>query len=166
MQVLSVSLESNIFLGGGHEATKRASIFLLPNIMKFFFNFLINSSAQRRSSVGLSVYFCHPCLHHLPSSFTPVASTHSTVADAPPLFFPVCSVHPVDWNNPAHPRCQREPRRGQRAVLRATVAVPLEAGTTPLAVYCAHFEVFCGMLARIAQLSDVFEDVRKLIRKV
>lgn len=83
------------------------------------------------------------------------------------LLYIFCSVHPVDWNDPTHPRSRQEPRRGQRAVLRATVAVPGTcARKTPLVVYCAHFEVFCGMLARIAQLSDIFDDARKLIRKV
>lgn len=33
-------------------------------------------------------------------------------------------MHPVDWNNPTHPLARREPRRGERAVLRATVATP------------------------------------------
>lgn len=32
--------------------------------------------------------------------------------------------HPVDWNNPAHPLARREPRRGERAVLRAVVETP------------------------------------------
>ncbi|KAL4443466.1 hypothetical protein ABPG75_011203 [Micractinium tetrahymenae] len=66
--------------------------------------------------------------------------------------------HPVDWNNPAHPLARREPRRGERAVLRATVATP----QGPLVVYNAHLEVFCGLLARIAQLSDIFADARAM----
>lgn len=28
-------------------------------------------------------------------------------------------------------------------------------------VYNAHLEVFCGLLARIAQLSDIFADARR-----
>ncbi|KAG7672843.1 hypothetical protein KSW81_001783 [Nannochloris sp. 'desiccata'] len=67
--------------------------------------------------------------------------------------------HPVDWNNPTHPLAQRQPRRGARAILRATLATP----QGPLVVYNAHFEVFCGMLARIAQLSDIFADTRHMI---
>ena len=48
-------------------------------------------------------------------------------------------------------------------MLRATVAPP---GAPPLVVYCAHFEVFCGMLARLAQLADVLVDARTMIDKV
>lgn len=62
----------------------------------------------------------------------------------------------MDWNNPTHPLARRQPRRGERSLLRAT----LDAPGGPLVVYCAHFEVFCGMLARIAQLGDVFADAR------
>jgi hypothetical protein len=32
----------------------------------------------------------------------------------------------------------------------------------PLVVYNAHLEVFCGLLARIAQLSDIFADARRM----
>ncbi|KAI3428040.1 hypothetical protein D9Q98_006426 [Chlorella vulgaris] len=66
--------------------------------------------------------------------------------------------HPVDWNNPTHALARREPRRGKRAVLRATVDTP----QGPLVVYNAHLEVFCGLLARIAQLSDIFADARRM----
>ncbi|KAL4858574.1 hypothetical protein ACK3TF_001528 [Chlorella vulgaris] len=66
--------------------------------------------------------------------------------------------HPVDWNNPTHALARREPRRGERAVLRATVDTP----QGPLVVYNAHLEVFCGLLARIAQLSDIFADARRM----
>lgn len=65
----------------------------------------------------------------------------------------------MDWNNPTHPLARRQPRRGARAILRATLATP----RGPLVVYNAHFEVFCGMLARIAQLSDIFADSRHMI---
>lgn len=66
--------------------------------------------------------------------------------------------HPVDWNNPAHPLARREPRRGERAVLRAVVETP----QGPVVVYNAHLEVFCGLLARIAQLADIFADARSM----
>jgi len=36
----------------------------------------------------------------------------------------------------------------------------------PLAIYSAHFEVFCGMLARITHLADIFNDSRSLIKQV
>ena len=32
----------------------------------------------------------------------------------------------------------------------------------PLVVYNAHLEVFCGLLARIAQLADIFADARRM----
>ncbi len=46
-------------------------------------------------------------------------------------------MHPVDWNDPEHPLAQSEPRRGQRAVLAATVHTP----QGPLLCYCLHMEV-------------------------
>ena len=53
----------------------------------------------------------------------------------------MCRMHPVDWNDPTHPLAQSEPRRGQRAVLAATVLTP----QGPLLCYCLHMEVhfFC-----------------------
>mmetsp|Transcript_8371 Transcript_8371/g.25104 ORF Transcript_8371/g.25104 Transcript_8371/m.25104 type:complete len:379 (+) Transcript_8371:2625-3761(+) len=70
--------------------------------------------------------------------------------------------HPVDWDA-THARGPpaKEPRRGRRAVLAATVQAP--AG--PLLVYCVHLEVFCGMLARIAQFADIIRDGREQLRK-
>jgi hypothetical protein len=72
-----------------------------------------------------------------------------------------CRHHPVDWNNPTHPLARKQPRRGARAILRATLAAP----PGPLVVYNAHLEVFCGMLARISQLSDIFADSKQMIEK-
>lgn len=46
-------------------------------------------------------------------------------------------LHPVDWNDSSHPLAQSEPRRGQRAVLAATVLTP----QGPLLCYCLHMEV-------------------------
>lgn len=70
-------------------------------------------------------------------------------------------MHPVDWNDPDHPMAQSEPRRGQRAVLAATVQTP----QGPLLCYCLHMEVFCGMLARIEQFADVMHDSKCQIKK-
>lgn len=98
--------------------------------------------------------------------------------------------HPVDWNNPAHPLARKEPRQGERAVLRVTLATP---GGGSLVVWNAHLEVwqnksvsclrivqprdqhpasqpihmlpcqvFCGMLGRISQLADIFRDTRTM----
>jgi endonuclease/exonuclease/phosphatase family metal-dependent hydrolase len=47
------------------------------------------------------------------------------------------SHHPVDWNDPTHPRCQKEPRRGRRLTLAADIATPLGS----LRVYTVHLEV-------------------------
>jgi endonuclease/exonuclease/phosphatase family metal-dependent hydrolase len=68
----------------------------------------------------------------------------------------------VDWNNPATHQALSEPRRGERAVLRAVLAAPWG----PLVVYSAHFEVFCGLLARVQQLGDVFRDARVMRDRV
>ncbi len=119
--------------------------------------------------------------------------------------------HPVNWENPTHALAQREPRRGCRAVLAATVHVP----QGPLLVYNLHLEVrpgkgllngatcistssialpslrccsqrpvrslyqrvscrwpkcnaqvFCGILARVAQFADVLRDSREQLGKV
>uniref|UniRef100_A0A1D2A2B6 Endonuclease/exonuclease/phosphatase domain-containing protein n=1 Tax=Auxenochlorella protothecoides TaxID=3075 RepID=A0A1D2A2B6_AUXPR len=69
------------------------------------------------------------------------------------------SVHPVDWNKAEEPRARLEPRRGERAVLRARIAAP----GTNLVVYCAHLEVFCGALVRMRHLADIFNDARSQI---
>lgn len=45
--------------------------------------------------------------------------------------------HPVDWNAPKHALALREPRRGCRAALAATVHTP----EGPLLVYNLHLEV-------------------------
>lgn len=80
-----------------------------------------------------------------------------SVSPAPHSYI-VCRLHPVDWNDATDPIAKREPRRGQRATLRATIETP----QGPLVVYCAHLEVFCGMLARVAQLADIFADARRM----
>lgn len=52
------------------------------------------------------------------------------------LVWTCCREHPVDWEAPAHPLAKREPRRGRRAALAATLHTP--AG--PLLVYNLHLE--------------------------
>ena len=98
--------------------------------------------------VHQSEHACHICSK----------SDQPRPAPLPPRL-PLPRLHPVDWNSPTHKLARREPRRGQRAVLRATLAAP----GGPLVVYCAHLEVFCGMLARIAQLADIFADSRRML---
>lgn len=82
---------------------------------------------------------------------------------AAPTLRPQCgSLHPVDWNDADEPRAKLEPRRGERAVLRACI----DAAGTQVVVYCAHLEVFCGALARMQHLADIFNDARSQIDKV
>ncbi|KAK9820602.1 hypothetical protein WJX72_012209 [[Myrmecia] bisecta] len=69
--------------------------------------------------------------------------------------------HPVDWNHPEHPLAKKEPRVGRRAILAATIHCP----DGPLLCYCLHLEVFCGMLARIAQFADVLHDSKQQLTK-
>ncbi|KAI9216269.1 hypothetical protein BC828DRAFT_393888 [Blastocladiella britannica] len=79
-----------------------------------------------------------------------------------------------DWERDGEKK--REPRRGGRCTVMAEFAVPgfgsntpssssssltgtvaaaAAAVTQPLMVYSAHLEVFCGMLARVAQFSEI-----------
>ncbi|KAG2427188.1 hypothetical protein HXX76_010907 [Chlamydomonas incerta] len=71
------------------------------------------------------------------------------------------TTHPVNWDLPPaqqpHKLAAQEPRTGRRLTAAATVLTP--AG--PLLVYSAHLECFCGALARMAQLSDLFRDTRQ-----
>ncbi|KAK9845155.1 hypothetical protein WJX84_008730 [Apatococcus fuscideae] len=70
-------------------------------------------------------------------------------------------MNPLDWEDPRLAAAQREPRRGQRAILAATFATP----QGPLLCYNLHMEVFCGMLARIEQFTDVLQDSRSQLRQ-
>eukprot|EP00775_Hariotina_reticulata_P004582 gene4582-4836_t len=71
------------------------------------------------------------------------------------------SHHPIDWNlDPAlqpHPLAAREPRKGRRLSLAADIATP----QGPLRVYCCHLEVFCGILSRVWQFSDILADAKR-----
>lgn len=71
----------------------------------------MTSTIDKHAGIGLCVYMHHAIL--------------------------ACRMHPVDWNDPDHPMAQSEPRRGQRAVLAATVQTP----QGPLLCYCLHMEV-------------------------
>ncbi|KPA85939.1 hypothetical protein ABB37_00240 [Leptomonas pyrrhocoris] len=59
-----------------------------------------------------------------------------------------------------------EPRRGYRSALRVRVdaAERTSPQTPPLYIYCCHFEVFCGALARVRQLGDCMADMQRLLR--
>jgi hypothetical protein len=67
------------------------------------------------------------------------------------------SHHPIDWEAPAHPLAAKEPRKGRRTTLVADVAAPGGA----IRVYCTHLEVFCGILGRAWQFSDILRDVKE-----
>lgn len=47
------------------------------------------------------------------------------------------SHHPVDWEAPQHSMAKKEPRRGRRMTLAATVHTP----QGDLLCYCCHLEV-------------------------
>ena len=68
--------------------------------------------------------------------------------------------HPVDWESPAHPLAQREPRRGRRVSLRATFRTAVGC----VDCYTAHLEVFCGALSRLRQFADLLCDARRRVR--
>ncbi|GET92579.1 hypothetical protein, conserved [Leishmania tarentolae] len=59
----------------------------------------------------------------------------------------------------------KEPRRGFRGALRVRVdAVDrTSASMAPLYIYCCHFEVFCGGLARVRQLADCMADMQRIL---
>lgn len=50
--------------------------------------------------------------------------------------------HPVDWENPTHPLAKREPRKGRRLSLAATIQTP----QGPLLCYSCHLEVRYSLL--------------------
>ncbi|KAI8367759.1 Endonuclease/exonuclease/phosphatase [Blakeslea trispora] len=58
-----------------------------------------------------------------------------------------------DWSNYGH--SLKEPRRGQRSTLVGTVKAP---SLPPIVCYCVHLEVFTGIIDRISNFSDIFED--------
>eukprot|EP01105_Mastigella_eilhardi_P011045 TRINITY_DN2549_c0_g1_i1.p1 TRINITY_DN2549_c0_g1~~TRINITY_DN2549_c0_g1_i1.p1 ORF type:complete len:357 (-),score=124.30 TRINITY_DN2549_c0_g1_i1:32-958(-) len=66
------------------------------------------------------------------------------------------SCQPVDWYRDGAE--YREPRRGHRYWLSVVLSCP----TCEILCYCVHFEVFCGIKARVCQLADVFADARQL----
>jgi len=85
------------------------------------------TAARERGSCGGRLYRCcaiavlHSVPARLPTAFMS-PSPHSVILL--PCYLPTYRTHPVDWNNPAHPLARKEPRRGERAVLRAVVATP------------------------------------------
>ncbi|KAJ1675974.1 hypothetical protein EV182_000187, partial [Spiromyces aspiralis] len=67
---------------------------------------------------------------------------------------------PYDWNSDG--RFLREPRLGERYTIAAEVDIP---GRSPLLVYSAHFECFCGISGRVGQLADLIKDSRAMAEK-
>ncbi|CAG8439695.1 6488_t:CDS:2 [Diversispora eburnea] len=66
--------------------------------------------------------------------------------------------HPLDWEKMGETLC--EPRKG-RYTLVAEVVIPKEP---PILCYCVHLEVFCGIIGRIIQFSEILEDSVKHIK--
>ncbi|CAG8654316.1 8361_t:CDS:2 [Cetraspora pellucida] len=61
--------------------------------------------------------------------------------------------HPLDWEKQGTSLC--EPRKGRRFTLVAEVKPPFGP---PILCYCVHLEVFCGIVGRISQFSDILLD--------
>ena len=59
-----------------------------------------------------------------------------------------------------------QPARPPSCFPHRQISAPPPVPQGPLVVYCAHLEVFCGMLARIYQLADIFEDCRRMVERV
>lgn len=49
--------------------------------------------------------------------------------------------HPIDWENPDHPLCKKEPRHGKRLTMAGTV----HTNQGPLLMYSVHLEVIMGI---------------------
>ncbi|KAJ1966539.1 hypothetical protein IWQ62_002409 [Dispira parvispora] len=60
---------------------------------------------------------------------------------------------PVNWEKEGI--TFREPRRGGRVTLAATIRPP---GQPPVLAYSAHLEVFCGLSHRVWQLAEILDD--------
>ncbi|CAG8742464.1 28518_t:CDS:2 [Gigaspora margarita] len=61
--------------------------------------------------------------------------------------------HPLDWERQG--MSLREPRNGRRFTLVAEVKIPFGP---PILCYCVHLEVFCGIIGRISQFSEILVD--------
>ncbi|KAG5492490.1 hypothetical protein JKF63_01068 [Porcisia hertigi] len=88
-----------------------------------------------------------------------IISRHVTLRD--PTVIPLTSA--VVWDEVGH--LYKEPRRGFRSALRVCIdaADRKSADMPPLFIYCCHFEVFCGALARVRQLADCMADMQRLM---
>ncbi|KAI9593548.1 Endonuclease/exonuclease/phosphatase [Syncephalis fuscata] len=62
--------------------------------------------------------------------------------------------HPVNWEREG--MSLREPRRGRRYTLAAEIN--LFPGEAPVLCYSVHLEVFCGIIGRVTQFSDILAD--------
>ncbi|CAG8451861.1 3256_t:CDS:2 [Acaulospora colombiana] len=66
--------------------------------------------------------------------------------------------HPLNWEREGV--SLREPRVGRRFTLVAEVMTPIGP---PILCYCVHLEVFCGIVGRIVQFSEILADSTKRI---
>ncbi|KAG5466103.1 hypothetical protein LSCM4_01245 [Leishmania orientalis] len=82
------------------------------------------------------------------------------VALREPTVIPLTST--IMWEVEGHR--YNEPRRGFRSALRVCVSSTdrTSAQMAPLYIYCCHFEVFCGGLARVRQLADCMADMQRI----
>jgi len=62
---------------------------------------------------------------------------------------------PFNWERDGH--LKGEPRIGKRYTIVTDIETPLGL----VSCYGAHFEVFCGMLGRVCQLSEILADARR-----
>lgn len=63
---------------------------------------------------------------------------------------------PYHWERDGH--LVKEPRKGKRYTIAAEIAIP---NSPPVICYSVHLEVFCGILDRIIQFSEVLRDARE-----
>ncbi|RIA97942.1 Endonuclease/exonuclease/phosphatase [Glomus cerebriforme] len=61
--------------------------------------------------------------------------------------------HPMDWDEDGEKL--NEPRKGKRYTLVGEVETSIGP---PILCYCVHLEVFCGIIGRISQFSDILLD--------
>nr|CAJ2480414.1 unnamed protein product [Leishmania braziliensis] len=87
-----------------------------------------------------------------------ILSRHVTLRE--PTVVP--HTNPIMWDEADHR--YNEPRRGFRSALRVRVdaADRTSAQMAPLYIYCCHFEVFGGCLARVRQLADCMADMQRI----
>ncbi|CAC9543125.1 conserved hypothetical protein [Leishmania infantum JPCM5] len=87
-----------------------------------------------------------------------ILSRHATLRE--PTVIPLTS--PFVWDEAGD--WYKEPRLGFRSALRVRIdsVDRTSVHMAPLYIYCCHFEVFCGGLARVRQLADCMADMQRI----